>query len=706
MKTVFRFLLFALFLVPSTLWGQAQPFRPPAVPLIVHDPYFSIWSFNNRLTGGPTRHWTGTPQQIRSMVRIDGKPFRIIGSDPNRQADLQTPALDQTSLQVLPTRTIYDFSGAGIRLQLTFLTPDLPSDLNALALPVTYIIWNVQSTDGRPHRVSIYFDASSQITVNDRTEPVSWARFRLDGAALLRAGSRQQPILGKKGDNLRIDWGYLYVLPQPGPGVSTVIAEPSAAWDAFRLNGQLPQTDELEPSTEARPLFPVLAASFHLGEVSAAPVERHLVIAYDEVYSIELLHRWLRPYWRRNGTTAADMLRASLKDFPSLETRSREFDRELMSDLRKEGGEKYALLSALAYRQALGAHALTVDVDGAPLLFPKENFSNGCISTVDVIYPSSPLFLLLNPRLVEALLRPVLEYAALPRWKFPFAPHDLGTYPIADGQVYGGGEKSAKNQMPVEESGNMLILAAAITHAEGNAAFAEKYWPLFSKWAAYLKQKGFDPENQLSTDDFAGHLAHNANLSIKAILAMRSYAYLCRMTGRLKEADEYRALAERDARRWVVVDNDGDHFRLAFDRPGTWSMKYNLVWDRILGFHVFPPSVARKEFAFYKKHLEPFGLPLDNRKLYTKLDWLVWTATLADSRQDFELLADGAYRFADQTPDRVPLSDWYWTNSGKHVGFQARSVVGGVYIKMLADPAVWRKWLALAGFPSGAQGTQ
>src|SRR5260370_11305908 len=156
-------------------------------------------------------------------------------------------------------------------------------------------------------------------------------------------------------------------------------------------------------------------------------------------------------------------------------------------------------------------------MDGKPLLFSKENFSNGCIDTVDVTYPSAPFFLLLKPQLLEAQLRPVMEYANLSRWRWSFAPHDLGTYPLANGQVYGGGERSDENQMPVEESGNMLILLAALARAEGEADFAAEYWPLLSKWAEYLRNKGQDRENQISTEYFAAHLAHHTKLSTNAI---------------------------------------------------------------------------------------------------------------------------------------------------------------------------------------------
>src|SRR5205823_4759794 len=151
--------------------------------------------------------------------------------------------------------------------------------------------------------------------------------------------------------------------------------------------------------------------------------------------------------------------------------------------------------------------------------------------------PMDPLFILLSPTLAKASLAPVLTYAASDRWKFPCAPHDLGTYPVARGTDDGG------EAMPVEESGNVLILMDAIAHAEGKADFAATWWPLLTRWAQFLEQFGLDPENQLCTDDFMGHLAHNANLSVKAIVALAAYGDLCRMRGDAAEADRYAALA-------------------------------------------------------------------------------------------------------------------------------------------------------------------
>ena len=668
------------------------PMRPPAVPLVAHDPYFSIWSMADHLNADGTKHWTGKPNSLCGLLRVDGKPYQVVGRERGTNA-----VLDQVRVEVLPTRTLYRFAGAGVQLDLTFFTPAAPDDLDVLSRPLTYIEWAVSAVDGKDHDVAIYFDASSDLVVNTADQPVEWARYLLDGQTVLRMGSRDQPMLAKRGDDLRIDWGYLYLMADKAEGTSAVAAPHQAARAAFESTGRLPDSDDFTaPSEPRRGSAAALAVSFDLGKVGARPVSRYLMMAYDDLYSIEYFERRLRPWWRRNGATATDLLRAARNEHDALLARNKAFDDELMTDMRHVGGEEYARLAALAYRQTLAAHKLVADADGTALYFPKENFSNGCIATVDVIYPSSPFTMLFNPLLLKAQLQPVMDYASMPRWRWPFAPHDLGTWPQANGQVYGGGEGTEENQMPVEESGNMLIMVAALARVEGNAAFAQKYWPQLTKWAEYLKEKGLDPENQLSTDDFAGHLAHNANLSIKAILALGAYATLCETTGRQADATLYRKTAQEFAAKWTGLADDGDHYRLAFDKTGTWSQKYNLVWDKLLGLGLFSAEVVRKEIASYETKENQYGLPLDNRRDYTKLDWLVWTATLANSPADFEKLIAPAYKWANESSSRVPLTDWYDTVTGKQQGFQARSVVGGVFVKMLSDPAMWKKYAGRA----------
>jgi hypothetical protein len=681
--------------------GETFSPRPPAVPLVTHDPYFSIWSASDRLTDSWPRHWTGRPQPMAAMVRVDGGPiYRLMGPAPR-----QVPAMTQTNLRVYPTRSVYTFKDDGLEITLSFISPLLIRDLEILARPVSYVSVSARSVDGRPHRVSLYFDAGAEIAVNEPSQKVVWSRLLGRELEVLSFGSQEQPVLAKKGDDLRIDWGYFYLAAPKPDLVQSCLAGRDECRSSFLKSGRLPEADDMSMPVSLEDGHPVAALLRDFGEVGAAPVSRFLMLAYDDQFSIEYFYRKLRPYWRRHGAGAGALLSTAAADYPQLEARCREFDEKLMADMTEAGGERYAFIGALAYRQSLAAHKLAADRDGSPLFFPKENFSNGCISTVDVIYPEAPMYALLNPELLRALIVPVLDYARSGDWPFPFAPHDLGTYPQANGQVYGGGNVTEEDQMPVEESGNMLLLAAALAQGENSADLAVKYWNLLSRWADYLKKKGLDPENQLCTDDFAGHLAHNANLSLKAILGLRAYADLCERTGKTGEAGDYSKTAAGFAAQWQRLADDGDHFRLAFDKPGTWSQKYNLVWDKVLGYNLFPPEVAAREVAFYRKVQLPFGLPLDNRKEYTKLDWLLWTATLAGAREDFDRLVGPVYDFLNKTPDRVPMTDWYGTADARKVGFQARPVVGGVFVKLLADPGMRAKW-AMAGEKSGPDGAR
>jgi hypothetical protein len=301
-----------------------------------------------------------------------------------------------------------------------------------------------------------------------------------------------------------------------------------------------------------------MAFALDLGTVAAKPESRHVMVAYDELYAIEYFGAKLRPYWRRDGADAVSLLRDAEGDFEKLTRRCETFDRQLMFDLTRVGGSRYAQIAALAYRQCLAACGLAADANKQPLLFTKENTSNGDIATVDVIFPMDPIFILLGPALAKASIVPILSYAGSWHWKFPNAPHDLGTYPFARGTDDGG------EGMPVEESGNMLILCDAIAKDDGNANFVTPWWPQLTQWAKYLEQYGLDPETQLCTDDFMGRLAHNANLSVKAILGLAAYGDLCRMRGDTANADKYARLAHADAEHWMIGAKNTTSFGTAF----------------------------------------------------------------------------------------------------------------------------------------------
>jgi len=684
--------LLMLCLLPLPAQSAWMPaVRPPAVPLVACDPYFSIWSCADELTADTTRHWTGKPHPLTSLIRIDGRTYRLMGNKPEG-----LPALRQTSVTVLPTRTVYAFEGEGLSVIMTFLQPALPDDIDLLSRPITCLTWQCASADGKAHEVAVYFDAGMELVVNDPSQAVVWFEENSPDMVVLKAGSKDQNILGRKGDDVRIDWGYFYLAAAKSDHPVGAIASPDVCRQSFAQQGRLTQAIDSQLPREVRDNSPVMAMQFDLGRIAAVPKTCRVILSYDDMQSILYFGRRLEAFWKRDGKQIAQIIKETAENYSALARRCEQFDQELLKDLEQTGGPDYQIIGALAYRQALGANKIVADKNKMPLMFSKECFSNGCIGTVDVFYPFAPQVLLLNPTLAKASFVPILEYGRSQRWKFPFAPHDIGTYPHAMGQVYGGGERSEENQMPVEECGNMILLVAAVAEAEDDIAFAKQYWDVLTTWAEYLKSKGLDPENQLCTDDFAGHLAHNVNLSVKAVVALGAYAKLAEKMGDPQTAAAYRSTAEQYVQDWMRMADDGDHYRLAFDRSGTWSQKYNLVWDRILGLNLFPPAVAQKEMEFYKRIQKPYGLPLDNRSDYTKLDWIVWTASITGRQDDFEALIAPVVKFINETPDRIPLTDWYWTHNAKHRGFQARPVVGGVFIRLMDNRQIWEKWVSRA----------
>lgn len=594
----------------------------------------------------------------------------IVEEPELKKNDLIQEAI-QKNVSLSATQTVYDFICGKANLTVTFTSPLLMDNLDLMSRPVSYISYKVKSNDAKPHDVRLFFGASTDIATNLQNQEVLAQNVSTDQLSVLKAGTIEQPVLAKKGDDLRIDWGYMYVAT---PKSAKAIQYISSATSAF--NQLIANTTDVA-NTELTGKHLSLNTIIPFGKVTSVAKEQFVMLGYDDLYSVQYFKQNLRPWWNRDSAkTIAGELAMAAKDYKRIIEQCGAFNKKMHADAVVAGGETYARLCDLAYRQSIAAHKLVRSPDGELLFLSKENYSNGCINTVDVTYPSAPLFLLYNPELLKGMLNGIFYYTESGQYDKPYAAHDLGTYPLANGVVYG-------EPMPVEESGNMLILTTAIAKAEGNAEYARKHWKTLTRWGNYLLEAGFDPANQLCTDDFAGHLARNTNLSVKAIVGIAGYANLAKQLGYNDIAKTIADSAKVMAKRWAELADAGDHYKLTFDSTYTWSQKYNLVWDKVLNLGIFPQEVYNKEVKYYLTKQNSYGLPLDSRKTYTKSDWILWTATLANNQHDFNSFVSPVYRYATKTDTRVPLSDWHETTNGRMIGFQARSVVGGYFIKML-----------------------
>lgn len=577
----------------------------------------------------------------------------------------------QTSRMVKATQTTYSFKAGGVDLELAFTSPLLMDHLDLISRPVSYLTYRVKSNDKKKHQVKILFAASSDLAVHTPAQEIEAQSLKVPGLSVLKAGTTAQPVLQKSGDNVRIDWGYVYVAVPQSQKSTQFIAKSSASPALFQSGSKAINTNTVKGTKYA------LNTVLDFGQVEDKAKQQFVMLAYEDLESIQYFGKNLKAYWTNDGkTTFAAMLQKSANEYAQILEKCNAFDTQMYAAAVKSGGEKYAGLCVLAYRQAISAHKLVISPKGELLFMSKENYSNGSIYTVDLTYPSAPLFLAYNPELVKGLLNGMFEYSESGRWKKPYPAHDLGTYPLANGQTYG-------EDMPVEEAGNMIIITAATVKAEGNPAYAKKHWATLTTWAEYLSKEGFDPGNQLCTDDFAGHLNRNANLSAKAIVALGSYGWMAQQMGETATAAKYTSMAKEMAKKWMELADDGDHYSLAFGQKDTWSQKYNLVWDKLLGLDLFPKTVYEKEVKYYLGKQNKYGLPLDSRKSYTKSDWVIWTSVLADNRADFDAFIDPIYLYAIETPSRSPLSDWHGTTDALRQNFTARSVVGGYFIKLL-----------------------
>lgn len=657
--------------------------RIPSVPLIVHDPYFSIWSPADHLNDAGTVSWTGKQMPIQGFVEIDGLKYVFLGNDD------QYEKIKQIKQIIKPTQTNAVFATDTIEFTITFTQHFDLKDLQSISEPITYIILSVKSLDGEKHNVKVSIRFDGKLTYENLTESrLVTKQLEVGTTQEVFIGKAKQTPLNSSGDLIDIDWGYLYL------ATKNKVGQQVTSYQSWNQQG--------------------VQAEFDLSTDSEA-VSR-LLVAYDDLQAINYFGFAQNAYWKQEQPSLSALLDIRINEFDDIINDCDRIDSEISGRAREVGGDEYELICATAYRQAIAAHKLIRDENNQVIFLSKECNSNGCIGTVDVSYPSIPLFLAFQPELVAGMMRPIFRFAKLPVWPYDFAPHDVGRYPYATGQVYGFNNPNHiddstniqerdtlgmyyqfpasvdlyefKSQMPVEECGDMIIMASLVGLL-GNTKFVDENYDQLIQWSQFLINNGQDPDNQLCTDDFAGHLAHNVNLSLKAIVALATLGKALQKTQYSDKGQKLSRRAKKMASIWQDTAQSTTDTKLAFDQNDTWALKYNLVWDDILKLNLFDESIKHNEIRRYLSELNDYGTPLDNRADYTKVDWLMWVASLTESKNDFDQFTVAVVKFLNETPDRQPFSDWYETKTGKMVAFKNRSVIGGVFMPLLKSIALF-----------------
>ena len=645
----------------------------PAVPLFTHDPFFSLWDTGLLPTAADVRHWSDAEKPVFSYVSVDGHLMRFLGRSGKSPMTL-------VEEKVTPLSSEYVMEDYGVRFRVKFTSPLLLDDLDILSTPITYVDFTTEFTDGKPHKVSFGLTFTDRVCAADAdVPPMRTDFFTAKGMKVGYMGQMRQKPLSGAGDRLTIDWGYLFLATEKG----TIDNAPESPHIAIRFKAE---TTEEGTTT--------------------------LLVGYDDTASINYFGRLLPAYYARNGKTITEALEEFRCRHDEIMARCAKFDEALTKEAKTIGGDDYALIVTAAYRQSIAAHKLVADVNGDVLFISKENDSNGCAATVDVSYPSVPLFLLYAPELVRGMCRPILKFARMPIWHYDFAPHDAGRYPTLIGQVYASLRRAKlqmdgatpaplylypaefdaydfRKQMPVEESANMLLMLAAVGEADGDYTLCRENLDLLRTWCRYLLEYGEDPGEQLCTDDFAGHLARNVNLSAKAVMGIAAFGRILKAVGEDAEAKVYDEKAKEVAKSWLERATSPEGYTyLTFDGVG-WSQKYNLVWDKLFNLGLIPAEFYEKELNYYKTKQNEYGLPLDSRAKYTKSDWSMWVAAMAEDEETFRAFAAPMAKYLKESPTRVPFSDWYDTVHGTSERFIARSVQGGVFMPLLMKR--WRE---------------
>ncbi|KAK1226439.1 hypothetical protein PQX77_010603 [Marasmius sp. AFHP31] len=685
---MFAQLLTAVFLLAThvqALAWTATPFNPPSIPLAVRTPYVSAWlpqGAGKALNDVWPTFWTGQILGWAGFAKVDGVAYSWLGA-PSVPGASFTKAT-QKSFTFTATQSTFVLSAGPVDLTVNFFSPVEPNDLLRQSTPFSYLSVSAASTDGRAHSVQIYSDISAEWVSGDNGLVANWNTTTgsiLTHQVQLATQSRFKEV------NDHTQYGSaFYSTPNTASatfqsgGDTTVRAQ-------FIQNGRLPNTRD----TNFRAInnnWPVFALAHDLGSVTTGSVLFTVGHIRDPAIEYIVKGNTMQNrsvfFWSKYATPA-DLISAFISDFDGALGRAKTFDAKVKTDAGRISSD-YTGIVELSIRQALAAIEITIakNADGTwntgdVLVFQKEISSNGNMNTVDVVFPAWPIYLYTNPTLGKYLLEAILRYQASGLYPNKWSIHDIGAhYPSANGHNDGGDEA-----MPVEESGNMLIMALSYVQKTGDQSHITQYRSLFEQFTQFLITDSLIPANQLSTDDFAGHLENQTNLAIKGMVGIRAMSEIEKILGDNTKAANYSSIAADYVNRFQGLGGKSKtaaHLTLQYNNDASWGLSYNLFGDKLLKLNLFPQSIYDLQTAWYANGAgvqQPFGVPLDTRHTYTKSDWEIFTAGIVTNTGVRDMFIQKVKAYLTSGKNDAPFSDWYETTNANIAGFRARPVAGG-----------------------------
>lgn len=645
----------------------------------------------DHLPSAESQFWAGQELGWSVMVRVDGQVYSLMGVP-----DLETGSISPATVrraEFTATHSLFDLTAGSVAFTLDFFSPVSPKNYLRQSLPFSKSAqgsavlpcWTLEGlTDGaKPgyltvhisngwgHEIQIYSDIDGRWTGREHCSVHSFEEH--DNLLFHSLSVEDATRYAEDGDMALWGQAIFASRPEDSRNLSALAGPPGVIRTAFVENGDLARKESSwSPQS-------VVALSHDLGNI-VGDASVVFAVGYERKEAINYLGDTYTGFYRSKYPTTHEALKFFLDDYEDAHLESWKLDDELSDFATAAAGPKYADIVALSTRQAYGGIDLTITNDSLAtdqvLAFIKELSSDGNVNTIDVIMPAFPIYWVMDPDWIRLLLEPVMLYLDAGRWRLPYTIHDLGShYPHAIGH-----DDQQAEPMPIEECGNLLILALAYVRATGDEGWSSQYMGLFRKYADYLVDNSINIAEQLSSNDAAGPLANETNLAIKAAIGICAY-------GELSGDKKYTHIGHEHAdlffRQGLGTDENRTHFVLEYpDKPSTWKIPYNLYPDVLLGLETFPKAAYAMGTGFFSTVRGEYGVALDNRQDWAKSDWNMWLAgTLETSTRDE--FVDDLWAFMTNGKHNWPFSDRYISTSarggepGIPILCRARPTVGG-----------------------------